>query len=254
MTVKFRDIVPQHIKFNKVDFPDNQYYKDKTQKSQVCWHGTASGRGISGDLKHWLGSTARVATPTVIARDGTINSFFHGDYWAHHLGIKKAHFREFFKDNDKKYNTYKYTNEALNQSCIGIELDNWGYVIKGEDGKFRSWAGTIVEPDNVQYFETAFRGHHYYEKLTSHQLESLKYLTAYYLIKYEIYYYELTSPKQIIDILFSQNETAISGEEGIYTHCSYRSDKYDIAPHPELIDILDDIYVIVENYRCEHEY
>lgn len=34
---------------------------------------------------------------------------------------------------------------------------------------------------------------------------------------------------------------ALDGENGIWGHCSFRSDKFDVAPLPKLVKMLQDI-------------
>jgi len=38
--------------------------------------------------------------------------------------------------------------------------------------------------------------------------------------------------------MWDVNEDALNGEPGVWTHVSYRSDKSDCHPQPELIDVL----------------
>jgi N-acetylmuramoyl-L-alanine amidase len=37
----------------------------------------------------------------------------------------------------------------LNSHAIGIEVANWGYLLKSADGTFRSWTGALVSPQEV---------------------------------------------------------------------------------------------------------
>ena len=66
-------------------FPENKYFKEEFNKTQVILHHTVSGPGIDGDVNTWINSKDRVATAIIIARDGTPYNLFPSKYWAYHL-------------------------------------------------------------------------------------------------------------------------------------------------------------------------
>jgi N-acetyl-anhydromuramyl-L-alanine amidase AmpD len=218
-------------------FPDEQYYKEETTKKQICLHHTASGRGATGDFRHWLSNAERVATPVIIGTEGTIFQLFQSKYWGHHLGIKANVFEDAGLPS---------RNTELNKHCIGIEIDAWGPLAL-VDGKFYSYVGTLVPEDEVTRYpegykkypdSTFFNQHHlvgkpalYYHKYSDAQIRSTAQLLELWCNAYNI-------PKDYDWEMWDVNKRALSGEPGIFTHTSYRPDKADCHPQPELIEML----------------
>src|SRR6478609_3559996 len=134
---------------NTLPFPESQFYQEICPKKQIVLHHTASGRGVTGDYKHWLDDPARVATCLIVDQDGTCNQLFKSEYWGHHLG------------------THLANNVALNKASIAIEIDSWGGLTYDEKDKvFKSYVGTIVPKENVIEYEKSYRGFRFYEKYT----------------------------------------------------------------------------------------
>lgn len=203
-------------------FPEGQYVKVETKKKQIVLHHTASGGDAEGDMNYWAKRPERVATCVVIDRDGTIFQCFSSKYWAYHLGVGLPG-----NSINKKY----YTNSTLyDKLSCGIEVDNWGWL-KEKNGKFYSWTGIEIPAENVIKYESQFRGHFYFEKYTPEQIESLRLLLEYWGEVHGI-------PLDYNDDIFSINTRALELQPGVYTHCSYRSDKSDVHPQPELIEML----------------
>lgn len=223
------------IKVTDYYFPENQYYKEETIKKRIDLHHMASGQSVKGDINWWLSNKQRVATCVAVQRDGEISTMFSSKHWAHALGIK---IKEFDKFNIKRiYQTrsdgrrYVANNEILNKETISCELDSWGSLSK-KFGNYYSWTNKKIDSGLVQKYEEPYRGSLYYEKYTDESLKSLEKL---------LYYWKETYGIDISykgDIMFIQNKRALSGEPGVWSHTSYRSDKQDVHPQPELIQML----------------
>lgn len=213
-------------KIAKVDFPENQYYKEETNKNQIVLHHTVSGKGIDGDVATWLGDPSRVATHFIIERNGVINQCFSSKYWGHHLGLKS----EFLKS--KGFSDYQTRNTILNKESISIEIDSWGILTKNSNGTYNSCYNKQVTPDiQVTEYVNKFRGGSYFEKYTNEQIQSVGELVVYLAKKYNI-------PLIYNEDMWDVSKNALSGNAGIYTHCSYRNDKSDCHPQQELINLL----------------
>lgn len=197
-------------------FPDTQYYPEAFPKKQIILHHTVSGGDALGDINWWKSSTERVATCIITDREGIHNQCFSTKYWAHHIGLKTS------------------SNEMLNKRSIAIEIDNWG-GLKRKNNKWYSFPDdynkVIVPDDKVQLYPNGFRGFEAFEKYTDVQIESLASLLVYLSRTYNI---PLTYSDKIWDI----NKEALNGDEGVFTHVSYRSDKSDCHPQPNLIEML----------------
>lgn len=204
------------------NFPENQYYKEVTAKKGVVLHHTVSGNSVTSDIDWWKSNADRIATPIIIARDGRIHQLFSSKYWAHHLGVKKAHF---------EYFGLPESNKQRNKEFIGVELDSWGGLVN-QNSKYYSYSGQEVAKENVVQYENGFRGYHFFEKYTDAQINSLKELLLYWEKQYDI------SLKYKGNVMFEFNKRALSGENGIWAHVSFRPDKSDVHPQNELIQML----------------
>ncbi len=227
-------------KIKQLVFPEAQYYKEVTTKRQIAIHHTASGRGIDGDFTHWLHDPARIATQFIIGREGTINQLFSSKYFGHHLGIKQEVFiKHGFSDS-------RIRNLFLNKQSIAIEIDAWG-PLSYQNGKYYSYTGAEVPESEVTVYPVPFKHiassefnkrtgvagkpAYFYHNYSPEQLASLKDLLEYLAAKFSI---PVTYNADMWDVSLH----ALRGDAGIYTHVSYREDKSDCHPQPELITTL----------------
>lgn len=219
-------------KIIQVDFPDEQYYRQQTTKYQIVLHHTVSGQGVNGDINWWLSSAARIATHMIVDWEGKIYQCYSSKYWGHHLGIKS--------NIIAKYGTSK-SNVSLNKESIGIEIDSWGGLIRHNRNWYPAkWDGDLkknvpnlnVAPiQNVQVYPEGFRGYYGFEKYTDEQLEAVRKLLVFWHERYGI---PITYNPKIWDV----SKDALNGVPGLWTHVSYRPDKSDCHPQPELISML----------------
>jgi len=237
--MNWNDLKPIELsKIKAVDFPEEQYYPIETTKTQLVLHHTVSGPGINGDVNTWLGDTAHVGTTFIIDRDGTPYQLFSSKYWIHHLGVTKDILQPYgFTDLQSR-------NIQLNQNSIGFELDNWGFLVKGDgtskkfgdkivntiSGKYYAAYGNVVDVP-VQEYPSLFRGQQYYEKYTDAQIQTVGELMLYFKNKFGI-------PMDYNESMWNMSKDALSGKPGIWAHVSYRPDKSDIHPQPEFIEML----------------
>lgn len=228
------DLKPLDLtKLRTYPFPENKYFKEGFPKTQVVLHHTVSGPNIDGDVESWIKNKNRVATAIIVARDGTPYQLFSSRYWAYHLGSGDH-------DQDRR--------------SIGIEIDNWGWLTLGtgnpkvfqhEHPKYRyfPWHMKVTDPNKyytyygnsvnvpVQYYPNMFRGYKYYEKYTNEQIQTVGELLLLWKTKYGI-------PLTYHDKMWELNQDAMNGEPGVWTHDSFRKDKTDCHPQPELIEML----------------
>ena len=206
-----------------VDFPENQYMKEQTEKKQIVIHHTVSGQGVDGDISWWRQTTERVGTAIIIGWDGKIYQCFSTKYWAHHLGCKTS------------------KNTELNKASIGIEIDAWGglvrtnrlwYPAKWDAVLKQNVANTNVKPiANVQVYEQPFRGFYGFEKYTDAQIEAVRKLLVFWNERFDI-------PLNYNEDMWKLSGKALDGQAGVWTHVSFRADKSDCHPQPELIEML----------------
>lgn len=205
----------------KKSFPAVQYYQQENSKKIIVLHHTVSGVGVDGDIKWWESTPEKVGTTFIIPREGGIVQLFDDKYWIHHLGIKQWMLNQFGS---------KVSNDRLNQLSIGIELDSWGGLVKRNSRWYNS-AGGVVKPEDVQEYPNGFRGYFGFEKYTAKQIADLRQLLVYLIGKYQI-------PANYYPNMWEFNQQAVRGTHGIWTHVSFRPDKSDCHPQPELINML----------------
>jgi len=201
----------------QVAFPESQYYNEETAKQQVVIHHTVSSPDAKVVYQGWASNPDKVATAFVISGNGAIHQGFPSKYWAHHLGLTKAN------------------NTALNKAAVAIEVCNWGGLTE-KDGKFYSTFNSEVPAADVIDYGKAWRGFQYFQKYTPQQIASLGQLLAYLCDKYNI-------AKHYNEDMWDISQDALTGKNGIYTHVSYREDKSDMHPQPELISMLKSLSV-----------
>lgn len=216
-------------KIKQVPLKESQYLKEETKKTQIVLHHTAGNSSGVGTIKMWdADDRGRIATCVTISGkgqskdtyDGEICQAFSSKFWAYHLGIKP----DVFRSRGIKY-------QSLDKISIGIEICNWGPLEKKGD-KFYNYVNREVPADQVCELATPYKGHKYYHAYTDAQIESTKQLLLYWKETYSI---DLTYREQD---LWSVSDRALKGENGVYTHNSYRKDKTDISPQPKMIEML----------------
>jgi len=220
----------------QVNFPDSQYHKDQTKKTQVVLHHTVSGQGVNGDINWWLSTADRIGTSMVIDWQGKIYQCFSSLYWGSHLGVKAEFLAQHgFKD-------YSSRNVTLDKGSIAIEIDAWGGLVMDGNGKYYPaiWDNTLrkfmpnkrVNPiTNVQVFDKPYRGFKAFEKYTDEQIESVRKLLVFWHEKYGI-------PLDYNTDMWDVSDNALSSMSGVWTHASFRQDKSDCYPDERLITML----------------
>jgi hypothetical protein len=121
------------------------------------------------------------------------------------------------------------SNSELNKHSIGIEICNWGQLIE-KNGKYYNYINKEVPPEQVVQMPK-FRGFEYYHEYNTKQLYALECLILELSKQFNI---DLTYHNDMWDL----STNAMAGQNGVYTHVSYRKDKNDMAPQSGLIDML----------------
>lgn len=213
------------MKIIKKILPDSQYFKETTTKKMIVLHHTVSGKGVEGDIKWWAQTPERVGTHYIISREGEVTQVLEDKYWIHHLGVTL-----------RQLSLHKSTvsNERLNQLSIGIELDNWGGLVK-RSGKWYSYTGVEIPACDVQEYPKGYRGYYAFEKYPAAQLLALRELIE------VICKNNPTIPKKYFPEMWDFNSKAVRGYHGIWSHTSFRPDKSDCHPQPELNTMLKNL-------------
>lgn len=219
-----------------VAFPDNQYMREVHPKKQVCLHHTVSPVGVQGDLSWWLQTSDRVATALIIHHNGKPYQCFSSKFWAHHLGIKWSVFQKY------NFPDFRTRNAYLNEISIGIEIDSLGPLVEEKNQWYwAKWDKELkkhvpnyrvpVDEDKVQFYPNGFRGFEAFEKYTDEQIITTGGTLLLWHDRYNI-------PLDYRPDMWDVSRAALNGDPGIWSHNSYRPDKSDVHPQPELIKML----------------
>lgn len=203
--------------------PTSNYFQETLPKNQIFIHHTAGNSNAIGVIEDWKWRTDKVATAFVIAGNGDIVQAFSSSMWAYHLGLQKSTF-----------SSLGIPYKPLDRTSIAIEVCNWGYLTKAEDGTFRTYVNTKVPIGEVVEIEGGFRGYRYYHKYSDNQLNALEGLLGYLCERYNI-------PKTFREEMFGISLLVLKGEPGIWGHTSVRSDKTDCSPQPNLVKMLSNL-------------
>ena len=206
-----------------------QYFEEKFEKKQIFLHHTGSSGNAENVISGWNNNIDKIGTAYVINgkakdnkkyKDGDIIQCFDDSMWNYHLGIKSEVFKK-----------YGIPYQPLDKNSIGIELASWGPVTKQSNGTFKNYVGGVVPNNEVTDLGKEFRGYQYYNSYTEDQINSLKELLIYLCDKYKI-------SKKYNEGMFDVHSGCLNGANGIWTHCSCRSDKYDCPNQPLLVEML----------------
>lgn len=190
---------------------DGHYYKEDYQKRQIVLHHTAGNKNAQSSIDWWNSGKDRVGTAFIIDYNGKIFRCFPEDYWAFALGLKTAN------------------RLVLEKYAVQIEMCAWGQL-KKVNNEYYNYLNKKVDSSEVYELETLWKNEKYFHKYSDNQINSLKELLNYLCDKYKI-------KKEINEDIFGLNNKALSGDIGIYAHCSYRKDKYDIYPDKRILNI-----------------
>jgi hypothetical protein len=178
----------------------------------------------------WAADKQRVATAMGIIDNGTLHQCFPSKYWAWHINILSKGNAIKSDPRFKKFMTYAH-GELLEKKSVAVEVCNWGPLESTPDG-YKTWAGTIIRDDKrVIMYDKPFRGAKFFERYTDAEIEALWKLIRYWSERYNI-------PTTYRDSMWDVSVHAVGGDPGVWTHVSFRSDKSDMHPQPELIQML----------------
>jgi hypothetical protein len=219
--------LPSNIK--QVPMKESQYMKTETKKRMIVLHHTAGNSSAVSTIKMWDNDArGRIATCVVISGkglskdtyDGEICQAFSSKYWGYHLGLKQ----DIFRAKGVPY-------ISIDPMSIGVEICNWGPLTK-KGNKFYNYVDREVPIDQVCELDKPYKGRKYYHAYTDAQIESVRQLMLYWGDLYNI---DLTYREQD---MWDISIRGLKGENGVYTHNSFRKDKSDIYPCPRMIAML----------------
>lgn len=213
--------------------PESQYLPDVRNGSdlkQVVLHHTC-GSSAESAIKWWSSNPERVGTNYVIDTDGTVFVAIPINRFAYHIAIGS---RANANSVHRQYRTAEH-EKFIAKHSIGIELVSFGELTQDGNILYNCYGNpfcSIEETEKYVFYKQPFRGNYFYARYSDAQLQALKeVLNDFQEYKLPI---EFTYKPEMWDL----SENAIKGESGIWAHVSYRIDKSDCHPQPELVELL----------------
>ena len=100
----------------------------------------------------------------------------------------------------------------------------------------------IVKMEKGYRYVNKFNVQERFQKYTPEQISTVKSLIIDLKTKFNIpVYLNKTNYKELFPKANRKSNMAMEGQPGIYTHCSYRTDKSDILPQKEILEMLMEI-------------
>lgn len=265
--------IARDSRYKFIYFPEDQYIRERIDnKLQIVLHHTVSGdkTGVAGDIKWWRDKDERIATAFIISRGGEIYQLFNTDFWAHHLGITSNFINE---QGTTETNTYLNQHSIgieidswgglvrYNGAWYPTIMDNNRNNVQSfEPRRNAETVSDVQEYNSNNGYPMGFRGFYGFERYTDNQINavrdlilsltynnvngdskikgfpkiSLEYNEDIWDINYDTNGNPIGSP----DGAKGVSKRALNGTRGIWTHTSYRRDKSDCHPQPELIQML----------------
>ena len=208
-----------------------------TNKNQIVLHHTAGNQTPGGYILGWKKKDYPLATHYIIPREGQTEQVFADEYWSNHLG------------------TQTKNTPTLQKRSLSIELSNYGWVklVSKSKGKFvwQTWSGQTLPDDQIAKpyqiwkdgsvipMHGGYKGYGRFQKYTPSQIQSLKTILEGWKSKYNIPI-KLTYDnfRDLFPTKGTTSKNALGEITGLYTHNSYRTDKVDIFPQKELLEML----------------
>lgn len=188
------------VKISK--YPLKNYFQTNCVKKRIALHHTC-GYSADGAISSWRERTDRVGTPYVVERDGKIYQVFDDAFYAWQFGLS---------NNPRR--------TEIEQSSIGIEIVNLGYLIKLQNNTFADMYGRAYKGE-VFDNKTPWRGYRYW-----HPYSEAQYIAVANLIN-------MLSQKHDIPIRINHSidfDMSAVDKYTIFNHANVRKDKTDLSP------------------------
>ena len=228
-----------NLEIDKAYLDSDEYVKDygKVEPESFFIHHTAGWNNPYNTINSWNKDTrGRIATQYCIG--GT--SIKNGD------DTYNGKVVECFPNNYIGWHLGKVGNFDVSKKSAGVEINNFGYVIKKGD-KFYNYVNVEVPKDMVCDLGYKFRGYQYWHSYTEEQIESLR-LLIYHIAEI---YPKINIKSGLTQLLkdgvepneaFEFNGEAYDGKvKGLWSHTNVRKDKFDMYPCPMLVEMLKNL-------------
>lgn len=221
-------------KMDLYQLPKDEYFQTETKKEYIFLHHTAGWNNPYTTIKNWADDDrGKIATKYVIGginpktsdmlHDGVIVQSFPENGYAWHLGA---------------------VDQYMHQHSIGIEICNFGWLTKS-GVNFYTYTNTLVNKAMVCELGYEFRGYRYWHRYSDKQISAVKelllYLSKIHKIDLSIGIIDRLNRMGPSEALDTYTEAKTGKVKGLLSHTSVRSDKTDIFPQVEMIQMLKSI-------------
>jgi hypothetical protein len=212
---------------NPIDVPFHDYpIGEVFPKKQIIIHHSAGWDNARGMFQDWDRDARRgVSTSVGIDDNGRLFRGFDEQFWGHAIGVEEHVF--------KQRNLKNISNLMLNRQAIQVEICSFGGLTPDGRGGFKNWIGNTMPHDKVD--KIRFRDFPAFERYTDKENDTLKTWILLNAMRFDI---PLDYKGQAF---WNVNNRALGGEPGIWGHCSFRLDKTDPYPQPQLIETLNNL-------------
>ena len=125
----------------------------------------------------------------------------------------------------------------MNTHSVGIEICNFGYVKNG-----KTYTGANVNPEQIVYLNSPFRGYSAWHKYSDEQISSVRDLLLYISDRDNIDLheglYKWIKTEGAIKAFDFHMDAYKGNVKGLLTHANIRKDKFDCCPQPNLVDMI----------------
>lgn len=213
------------------DLLKGSFKQKETTKTQIFLHHTAGvqkadkGKSVVDTYNQRTQEKNPASTHAVIDKDGHIEYLFDDKFISYHAGTSSPY--------------------ISNTIGLSVELMAYGCLTKKADGKFYNAYGGVIPLDQVALAvdingnPKPYKGYAYYHKYTPQQISATKTLIKHWASKHNIPIKWMG--QKSFDNMFPAANTVSKdaiNTPGLYTHNSVRTDKTDVFPQKELIEML----------------
>lgn len=226
--------------------PSNEYFAGPTPKQWIFLHHTAGWHNPGNVIDNWAAdSRGAIATEFIIGgqsirnndntHDGQIMQAFPTGGYAWHLGIG---------------------NSEMHRNAVGIEVCSFGQLtadgyyrtLSGQQiwqpmkkGKFYTYVGTEVHPEQVVKLAKPFRTFQYWQRYSNQQIEALARLILHIANRDNIDVRKGLPQlvrKQGAKAFDTCNPELAKQTPGLWCHANLTTAKLDMFPQEELVEML----------------
>ncbi len=217
----------QGLVVNKYFLPKGEYKEGPTQKDYLFLHHTAGWNNPYKTVDDWAkDNRGPIATEFVLGGrsvrgnddryDGELVQCLPEGGYGWHLG--------------------KNGSQNMHTHSVGIEICNFSYAVDG-----RTYVNTPIAENQLITLPEPFRGHNQWHAYSDKQIKTLMFFILWIAERDSID----VRDGLVAEIIkngtkaFEFNKNAYNGKiKGMMTHTNIRTDKFDLFPQPDLIDML----------------